>query len=484
VKTYETFEETEEVEEIVEETEVQTIITREQEAVVVDDNTTTSTTTTTTTTTTQEDVVVEKVTNDVTITEGEVIEKVVATTKETGVVAEPAVHKGVGWFRRLASGAGAAAAGALTQVDGVWKRAVQVVTTRKAHVDERCPIAKTSYVYYDEDVYDSVLVEKSTGVTHTTQLLYDTEKKGYFIYIRWSETDYKLDGPHETIEEAKAAFQTTYKEWYGIEWTQRETAVSDRWSYQIKTYETFEETEEIEEIVEDYEVSEVVAREEQIIVDERVQSTKQSITSTHDDTFVRSVSEKVVFQEGAAADSQELSRTQYEAVTRIEGSASGASGAAGGASGSGSSTVVVDVKKTVFDFASLPQLPNVGINADTGAAEGVIDLRSGTAETLRELPSHLRPRAWVSLHVGGWQNAPHELEGFMRLDDQSGQRLMEHAREEASVDGKAQEATPIDNLRLPEIVALFAKKLYGHFGEDLPEELSAERLSLLGPHRG
>ncbi|KAI7817505.1 hypothetical protein BC939DRAFT_481141 [Gamsiella multidivaricata] len=132
-------------------------------------------------------------------------------------------------------------------------------------------------------------------------------------------------------------------------------------------------------------------------------------------------------------------------------------------------------------IASLPQLGNVGINADTGAADGVIDLRSGTAETLRELPAHLRPRAWVSLHVGGWQDAPHELQGFMRLDDQSGQRLMEHARDAA--DGKAQEATAIDNLRLPEIVALFAQKLYGHFGEELPEELTLECLSNLGPHR-
>ena len=132
--------------------------------------------------------------------------------------------------------------------------------------------------------------------------------------------------------------------------------------------------------------------------------------------------------------------------------------------------------------STLPQLPNVGIDADTGASVGVIDLTSGTATNLRELPAHLRPRAWVSLHVGGWQDAPHELEGFMRLDDQSGQRLMEDARDAAQ--GKAQEASRIDNLRLPEIVAMFAEKLYGHFGEELPDELSLERLRALGPHRG
>lgn len=131
--------------------------------------------------------------------------------------------------------------------------------------------------------------------------------------------------------------------------------------------------------------------------------------------------------------------------------------------------------------SSLPVLPDQGIDVQTGASVGVIDLTSGTAEAYRELPRHLRPRAWVSLHVGGWQDAPHELEGFMRLDDQSGQRLMESARDAAQ--GKAQEATPIDNLRLPEIVALFAKKLYGHFDEELPAELSLDRLRQLGPHR-
>ncbi|KAG0006469.1 hypothetical protein BGZ81_005464, partial [Podila clonocystis] len=92
--------------------------------------------------------------------------------------------------------------------------------------------------------------------------------------------------------------------------------------------------------------------------------------------------------------------------------------------------------------------------------------------TLRELPAHLRPRAWVSLHVGGWQNAPHELQGFMRLDAQSGQRLMESARDEAQ--GNAQEVTPIENLSLPEIVGLFAQKLYGRFGMELPKKFEIE----------
>ncbi|KAG0006965.1 hypothetical protein BGZ81_005200, partial [Podila clonocystis] len=153
---------------------------------------------------------------------------------------------GSSWFRRLASGAGAGAvavaSGTLTQVDGVWKRTVQVLTTRKAHVDAVAPIALTSYVYYDDEVYDAVLTENQTGVTYVTQLLFDSKTHAYYVYVRWGETDYKLDGPHKTIEAAKAAFYVTYKERFGLEWETRETTVSERWTYEVKTYETFEET--------------------------------------------------------------------------------------------------------------------------------------------------------------------------------------------------------------------------------------------------
>ncbi|KAF9117387.1 hypothetical protein BGW39_002226, partial [Mortierella sp. 14UC] len=493
VKTYETFETVEVVEEVVDEMTAAVILSREQD-IIVDEGTVQTETTTSTTVTHQKESVAE-VAHEVEVRDGEEITKVITTIKETGVVPQPAVHKGTSWFRRLATGAGAAAAGALTQVDGVWKRTVQVLTTRKAHVDSVAPIAKTSYVYYDDEVYDAVLVEKNTGVTYVTQLLFDSATSKYYVYVRWGETDYRLDGPHETVEEAKAAFQVTYHEQFGVQWEQRETAVSERFTYELKTYETFETTEEVEEIVEDYEVSEVAAKEQVVIENERIISTHQSITSSHDDTIVRNVSEQVLFEEGAKVDdSAELTRTQYETLSRHDSSSAAATGAilggagivlGGGAihggGGASSTTVVEETKKAVFDFSSLPVLPNVGIDVNTGASEGVIDLTSGTAEVYRELPTHLRPRAWVSLHVGGWQDAPHELQGFLRLDDQSGQRLMETARDAAQ--GKAQEATPIDNLRLPEIVALFAKKLYGHFEEELPAELSLERLRQLGPHR-
>ena len=228
VKTYETFEETEEIEEIVDETEITTEVVREE--VVADKEKEVEVQTHTSTTTTSEEVVLEHTTKEV-ATVDEAKETIV--TKESGVVTKPAVSKGSSWFRRLATGAGVAAVGALTQVDGVWKRTVQVLTTRKAHVDKVCPIAKTSYVYYDDDVYDAVLTEKSTGVTYVTQLLYDTTESVYYVYVRWGETDYKLDGPHKTIESAKSAFQVTYHDKFGVEWTERETAVNGKKSLLI-----------------------------------------------------------------------------------------------------------------------------------------------------------------------------------------------------------------------------------------------------------
>ena len=216
VKTYETFEETEEIEEVVDEKEVSTEVARQ---VQVDQKEQEVETTTSTTATSE--VIVEEAKKE------EAKETVVVKEAEV-VVAKPAVSKGSSWFRRLATGAGIAAAGALTQVDGVWKRTVQVLTTRKAHVDAVCPIAKTSYVYYDEDVYDAVLTERSTGVTYVTQLLYSSEEHVYYVYVRWGETDYKLEGPHKTIEDAKAAFQVSYRDNFGVQWTERETAVNGK----------------------------------------------------------------------------------------------------------------------------------------------------------------------------------------------------------------------------------------------------------------
>ncbi|KAG0222531.1 hypothetical protein BGW42_006480, partial [Actinomortierella wolfii] len=502
VKTYETFETVEEVEEIVEEEEAKLIL--EQQKEVITEETTTTTTEVTkvvtggetvveevkkeaviggevlkseTTVVTQEEEIVKVEEKEETVKEVEVTEeveevvKVVTTTQETGVVVQPAVSKKTSWFRRLASGAADAAAGALQQVDGVWKRSVEVLTVRKAHVDDRAPIAKTAYVYYDdEEVFDAELTQKETGLTYKTQLLFDSKTQAYYIYILYGE-EVKMEGPFETIEQAKESFLVIYKEKTGIAWDQRQTIVSEQWSYNVKTYETIEEKEVIEEVVEDYEVSEAVAKERQVISGNTVVSTTQTVSTTHDDTVIRTVDERTLTQD-ASDDLFNIpgvpSGAEYEALVAAQIQEH--------ASRSSKTSAEKQASQASF-LASLPRIGSVGIDHRTGAATGVVDRTSGTAEALREVPTHLRPRAWVSLHVGGWRNAPHRLSGFMRVDDQSGEKLMEEARDAAA--DKAEASWPIQERRLPEIVALFTQKLYAHFGEEVPEELSYERLAAI-----
>ncbi|KAF9943444.1 hypothetical protein BGZ72_004041, partial [Mortierella alpina] len=148
-RTYETFETIEEIEEVYDETEAQVIIAREKEAVVDD----TKVHEYTTTTTTQEEVTVEHETTKKTFSTNEEQKPVkeVVVSKESGVVSQPAIATETSWFRRIAYGAGGATVGALNKVDGIWKRTVQVFNTRKAPVDHVCPIAKTAYVYYDDE---------------------------------------------------------------------------------------------------------------------------------------------------------------------------------------------------------------------------------------------------------------------------------------------------------------------------------------------
>ncbi|KAF9943487.1 hypothetical protein BGZ72_003978, partial [Mortierella alpina] len=111
VKTYETFEEIEEIEEVVEETEVESIIAREKaEIAIVPTTGVTSEVILKDAVTEDTTVVVEEkapetaveVTKEVTVKE---TVKEVVSTKETGVVAQPAVPEKVSWFRRALTGA-------------------------------------------------------------------------------------------------------------------------------------------------------------------------------------------------------------------------------------------------------------------------------------------------------------------------------------------------------------------------------------------
>ncbi|KAF9342581.1 hypothetical protein BGX34_007933, partial [Mortierella sp. NVP85] len=245
-----TFEEEEIIEEIVEEEEAKQIIEKQ---IVVEDAKLKETTIVGT----GKETVVEKIVEAEIVVEDKGKEvKEVVVIEESGKVIEPAVSAKTSWFRKavgavgaaagkvgdaagaaagkvasgaesayhgagdvakgvaigtgvLAAGAvigtGLAAHAAIKKVDGVWKRAVQVVTTRKAKVDEKAPV-KHAYVYYDEDVYDSIIVDSKTGNKHISQLLYDSDKKVFYVYYRWSETEYTLSDSYETIEEAKAAY--------------------------------------------------------------------------------------------------------------------------------------------------------------------------------------------------------------------------------------------------------------------------------------
>ncbi|KAF9107960.1 hypothetical protein BGX29_004073, partial [Mortierella sp. GBA35] len=277
-------------------------------------------------------------------------------TRNTVITLEqPTVAKETSWFRKIAAGAGVVAAGALTQIDGVWKRPVKVVTTKKAHVDTVAPIAKTSYVYYDNQVYDAVHVEKSTGVTYVTQLLFDSSINKYYVYIRWG-TEYRLDGPHDTVESAKAAFHVTYREQFGVQWEERETAVNERFTYEFKTYETIEEIEEIEEVVDENVAVAIISRNQDVVNNNKVIVTEDSTTTTvikEDNVVVEHVHTAVIVDDQKEAEAvKEVVVTKVTGVatkpavpeetswfrriatatgTAVTGAASGASGAASGA---------------------------------------------------------------------------------------------------------------------------------------------------------
>ncbi|KAF9120730.1 hypothetical protein BGW39_011136, partial [Mortierella sp. 14UC] len=220
------------------------------------------------------------------------------------------VNSGVftaGIIRHVSHCVGHAASGALTKVDDVWKRTAQVLTTCKAHVDSVAPIAKTAYVYYDDEVYDAVLTEKSTGVTYVAQLLFDSTTRAYYVYVRWGETDYRLDGPYKTVEEAKKALHDNYHEQFGVQWKERETAVSERFTYKGKTYEplkTFEAFEELEEIAEETEVIAVVAPENEVMAEDQVIATETTTTTTttQDEVVLEHVTKDVIVDKKVEVD--------------------------------------------------------------------------------------------------------------------------------------------------------------------------------------
>ncbi|KAF9398179.1 hypothetical protein BGZ76_008206, partial [Entomortierella beljakovae] len=110
---------------------------------------------------------------------------------------------------------------------------------------------------------------------------------------------------YETVEAAKDAFQVTYKEKFDTEWTQRETTVSERWTYEVKTYETFEEVEEVTEVIEESEAVAIIERQEQVVVDDVVVE-KETITTTTVDIEEKVTVENVVKTEVVGDNEKEV----------------------------------------------------------------------------------------------------------------------------------------------------------------------------------
>ncbi|KAF9397144.1 Transient receptor putative cation channel sub V member 1 [Mortierella sp. AD011] len=98
----------------------------------------------------------------------------------------------------------------------------------KPSVDELCPVRKTSQVYCDGDTYSAVLTDILRNVTCVIQLLYCDDARAYYIYYRYGESDCHLDGILMDSASAKLAFDVTYKDIFGVEWSERETAYSGK----------------------------------------------------------------------------------------------------------------------------------------------------------------------------------------------------------------------------------------------------------------
>ncbi|KAF9397497.1 hypothetical protein BGX21_008801 [Mortierella sp. AD011] len=121
---------------------------------------------------------------------------------------------------------------------GVFEPAMHksVATIDRPSVDELCPLRKTSQVYCDGDIYSAVLTDILRNVTCVIQLLYCNEARAYYIYYRYGESDCHLDGILMDSASAKLAFNVTYKDIFGVEWSERETAYSEHWKYEATSF--------------------------------------------------------------------------------------------------------------------------------------------------------------------------------------------------------------------------------------------------------
>ncbi|KAF9916693.1 hypothetical protein FBU30_001200, partial [Linnemannia zychae] len=83
------------------------------------------------------------------------------------------------------------------------------------------------------------------------------------------------------VKASSTASKITYHEQFGVQWQERETTVSERFTYEVKTYETFETIEEVEEVVEE--------TEDKVITTETTTTT----TTTQEDVVLEHVDKEV-----------------------------------------------------------------------------------------------------------------------------------------------------------------------------------------------
>jgi hypothetical protein len=95
-------------------------------------------------------------------------------------------------------------------------------------VDTICPIADVQ-VYRDQEIYHAAHIQRSTGVVYVSQILHSYATKTFYVYLRWGESQYMLNGPFDTVEQAKSIFTTKYRETFGVSWEERTIVTNSKW---------------------------------------------------------------------------------------------------------------------------------------------------------------------------------------------------------------------------------------------------------------
>ncbi|KAG0260352.1 hypothetical protein BG011_001953, partial [Mortierella polycephala] len=111
---------------------------------------------------------------------------------------------------------------------------------RIVRVHSQCTLENATVLEREGTIWACHLVEAGTGVDYVMQLLFDNTKNVYHIYVQWGSTEGQLEGPYDSVEDATSEFQEIFSNKIGIEWTERETAVStgESWSNCEFEYDT------------------------------------------------------------------------------------------------------------------------------------------------------------------------------------------------------------------------------------------------------